>query len=500
MKTAILSPINHNTLLPEHCSGYRYSKVKRLLILGVLLVTAAQTFAESGKELAVLPTRPVIIKKGTIDLDLCETTPFVFKGKVYRMEWHRPKDFINGTGKIRIMDRNTQTEVSHFGSKHRFPCAFVEGDTVYVIGTTEDHGWCGSTLTLFTSKDLINWNEQVAYHNPEFRLCNTSICKAGDRYVMSIELVVGGGYIGRFLESKDLIHWTLTPPECGIGCTSVHLLRWHNGWFYVFTTAAGHAKGHVLSLYRSRDLKSWEATPFNPVMSASEEDKLALNPRLTEAERAAIAKNGNSNNSDIDFCEFGGKLVINYCWGTQGGPGHEYIAEAEFAGTMAQFLTGWFPDAWTGIDLSQPPSTFLRHRADYGRVLSATGATVTISSGNTNALAQLLSGSCPSGFAFHTGNEANPWVTIDLGREASITGVLVRNRTDCCQERAENLRLQVSSDNQNWKEVWKAASIEPRWEIPLLGQDVKARYLRLDARPATPTPFHLQHVEVWGKD
>jgi hypothetical protein len=86
------------------------------------------------------------------------------------------------------------------------------------------------------------------------------------------------------------------------------------------------------------------ASPFNPVMFASEGDKLILNPLLMEQERSEVAKNGDSNNSDIDFCEFKGRLIINYCWGTQGqGGGHEYIAEAEYAGTEAQFLQGWFP-------------------------------------------------------------------------------------------------------------------------------------------------------------
>jgi len=42
------------------------------------------------------------------------------------------------------------------------------------------------------------------------------------------------------------------------------------------------------------------------------------------------------------FCEFNGKIIINYCWGNQ--VGTEFIAEAEYAGAAAQFLSGWFPD------------------------------------------------------------------------------------------------------------------------------------------------------------
>jgi alpha-L-fucosidase len=305
-----------------------------------------------AEPVSVLPQRPVITKTGTLGLDLCESTPFVFQGKVYRLEWFR-----NGSY-LRIMDRDTHKEVSRFGQHHRFPCAYVKGDTVYVIGTKEDRGWFGNTLTLFTSKDLLHWDEQVAFQDKDYGICNTSVCKADGRFVMSIEVnrdskesLNGSFFSGRFLESKDGIHWTPTRPDCRIGfdgnTKSPHLLRWHDGWFYLFSTVGGYPTGYVLLLERSRDLKTWEASPFNPVMAASPEDKLVLNPLLTEQERSEIAKNGDSNNSDIDFCEFNGKLIINYCWGTQGGPGHEYLAEAEYAGTEAQFLTGWFPTVKT---------------------------------------------------------------------------------------------------------------------------------------------------------
>jgi hypothetical protein len=78
-------------------------------------------------------------------------------------------------------------------------------------------------------------------------------------------------------------------------------------------------------------------------MFPEEADKRIANPKLTEEQRAKIAKARNCDNSDIDFCEHDGKLVINYCWGNQ--VGTEFIAEAEYAGTAAQFLTGWFPSS-----------------------------------------------------------------------------------------------------------------------------------------------------------
>ena len=48
--------------------------------------------------------------------------------------------------------------------------------------------------------------------------------------------------------------------------------------------------------------------------------------RLIDAERQRIAEAVNINNSDIDFCEFEGRVIINYSWGSQ--KGVEHLAEA----------------------------------------------------------------------------------------------------------------------------------------------------------------------------
>ena len=65
------------------------------------------------------------------------------------------------------------------------------------------------------------------------------------------------------------------------------------------------------------NLIKWETSPLNPVLAASPEDKQIANPRLTPEQCNRIAKATNVNNSDIDFCEFNGRLIINYSWGNQ---------------------------------------------------------------------------------------------------------------------------------------------------------------------------------------
>ena len=147
----------------------------------------------------------------------------------------------------------------------------------------------------------------------------------------------------------------------------------------------------------------------------------------------------------------------------------------------------------------------------YGRLVS-TGAAVTVSSqyaGVESRPGALVDPASTGPFAFHTTEEANPWVRIDLGRAVDVTGVRICNRTDAGragQERAAGLRLSVSIDGSAWQEVWTAESVEPVWEVQVTdyraGAHVPgraARYLRLELRPAKPEYFHLRKVEVWGK-
>ncbi len=93
---------------------------------------------------------------------------------------------------------------------------------------------------------------------------------------------------------------------------------------------------------RSKDLVNWEVSPLNPVLKASTDDKIILNKSLSEDFLRKIDGAENLNNSDIDFCEYNGKLIINYSWGNQHGT--EFLAEASYAGTIEQFLKGWFPE------------------------------------------------------------------------------------------------------------------------------------------------------------
>src|SRR5271155_1070114 len=89
------------------------------------------------------PKRPTIKKLGTIDLLMVETTPVVFKDRLYRFEYVRDNYHANKTGAsfFRFIDVVTGKPTPAFAKGKHLGCAFVEGDTVYAFGLDK---WAGS--------------------------------------------------------------------------------------------------------------------------------------------------------------------------------------------------------------------------------------------------------------------------------------------------------------------------------------------------------------------
>jgi hypothetical protein len=294
---------------------------------------------------------PLIQKLGTIDCDLVETTPIVFKGKLYRFEYVRKKYEPNKSGDsyFRFIEHESGKATPGFAEGYHLGSAFVENDTVFVTGVDI---WNGERIQMFASTDLKDWIEWTVLELPGYGIFNTSMCKAGDNYVLMYELgkpknEVGERFTARFAVSKDLRNWEITPPQCNftkLRYSAPHCLRFLDGYYYCFYVEAlkynnqNHYETYVV---RSKDLINWESSPLNPVMKCSEDDKLIANPNLTTEQREHIAGAVNVNNSDIDFCEFNRRVIINYAWGNQ--QGTEFLAEAFYEGTMEEFILAWFP-------------------------------------------------------------------------------------------------------------------------------------------------------------
>jgi hypothetical protein len=124
--------------------------------------------------------KPAIKKLGTIDLLMVETTPVVFKDRLYRFEYVRDNYPANKTGAsyFRFIDVATGKATPAFANGQHLGCAFVQGDVVYAFSVNK---WGGSKITVFRSKDMKKWEEQLALHLPGWELFNTTVCKADGR-------------------------------------------------------------------------------------------------------------------------------------------------------------------------------------------------------------------------------------------------------------------------------------------------------------------------------
>ncbi len=95
-------------------------------------------------------------------------------------------------------------------------------------------------------------------------------------------------------------------------------------------------------------------------------------------------------------------------------------------------------------------------------------------------------------YFFHTQEEPNPWLELDLQRRERISGVRVINRRDCCAERAVPLVVELSSDHETWREVARRDEPFASWRASFAPQE--ARWVRL--RVARRSLLHLSDVRV----
>jgi hypothetical protein len=106
----------------------------------------------------------------------------------------------------------------------------------------------------------------------------------------------------------------------------------------------------------------------------------------------------------------------------------------------------------------------------------------------------LVNGTIEPSVAFATKDEADPWITIDLGSAARVSEVTLVNSIDH-QDDALPIRIETSADGAAWDPAGLAtAHFTP--EAPAVVSFTKrsARFVRLHARPGGA--FYLNEVEV----
>lgn len=314
----------------------------------VLLVWTLQ-FSAAGLAEGGTTARPLTIQKlGTIECDMAECTPVVFGGRIKLVEYVRENyqhrlASLSGKTYFRVVDLNSGDISPPFAVGYHLCCAMIAGDTLYVFGVSS---WGAEAVHSFHSTDLVHWTNDIAINLPHWGVFNTSVCKAAGRYIMAIEIdrppdEAGMPFTIRFAESKDLVHWLLTPRDCVFSkdrytaCPTIRYLE--DGQFYVVYLEQEPGPRYRTYVARSRDLVHWEVAKNAPILSPSDDDrKLAPRAKFTETEKHRIATAVDINNSDVDFCEFQGRVLITYSWGNQ--QGIEHLALASYSGTVAQFL------------------------------------------------------------------------------------------------------------------------------------------------------------------
>jgi hypothetical protein len=63
---------------------------------------------------------------------------------------------------------------------------------------------------------------------------------------------------------------------------------------------------------------------------------------------------------------------------------------------------------------------------------------------------------------FHTTAQDHPWVRIDLPRQARVREIRIKNRTDCCAERALPLNIEVP-DGDGWRLICQRRAPFSTW-------------------------------------
>jgi hypothetical protein len=130
----------------------------------------------------------------------------------------------------------------------------------------------------------------------------------------------------------------------------------------------------------------------------------------------------------------------------------------------------------------------------------ARGKSVLVSSqlANTPDPSQVVDGSRRGHFGVHTDRDDPPWIEIDLGAVYHLSRAVIVNRGDGHFDATVPLALQLSVDDQTWKEVamrQEAFTHWDPWRVRLQGEP--ARFVRV-IKPQAGY-IVLNEIEIYGR-
>lgn len=303
--------------------------IRLYIYLCLLSFCAAPSHAQKTK-------RPELFKLPLAfprEKDPMENTPVIFDSSLLLVVNYRPggADAKGKDAYLYITDLQTGSEVARFGSGHSFVSALVEGNELNVFALEfSDFGrkMNSNGIDRFFTTDLKNWKtEKVILPEGDEHLFNSSVCRDDQGFLMAYESDKPVQFCFKFARSKDLSKWEKIPGLVYAGqgkeYSACPVIRYFAPYYYVIylhAPVSGH-NGWISYLSRSRDLVTWELSPFNPVLEAETWE--------------------GKNASDVDLLEYEGRTYFYYATGDQ--ETWSTIRMAMYDGTMKNFFENNFP-------------------------------------------------------------------------------------------------------------------------------------------------------------
>jgi hypothetical protein len=280
----------------------------------------------------LLPPTPPLPPRAALHIDqpnlgdICEASPVVWQDRLALMKCIRPA---SGGAKsdyfLTLEDAQTGKPLARFAEGYSLASGFVHDGTFYAFASRfSPQSW--NDVTLFKSKDLKDWQQKVVVQQEREHLFNSSVCATENGFLMAYESddPQYPAFTIKFAQSNDLETWTKLPDallgkDRYTACPSV---RQAGGYYYVLYTEHRQPRWFFETyLARSKDLKNWELSPANPILSPGADDGIDA--------------------SDPDVVEFQGKTYVYYSVGDQ--RTWSKLKRAVFPGPLAEFFSTFYP-------------------------------------------------------------------------------------------------------------------------------------------------------------
>lgn len=258
--------------------------------------------------------------------EMCEVAPFEWKGRLCLVHCERPGS--GGTPKdyyMSLRDAKTGKEIGRCGEGYGLASALVHDGKLYVFASKwVDGSW--RNVTVFYSSDLKDWKSAQVLEGSKEGVYNTSVCKGREGFVMAYETddPAYPPFTIKFARSKDLLHWTKLP-EATFGTnryTACPCIRYAGGYYYVLYLEQRTPRWFFETyITRSKDLRNWELSSANPVLTPEDTDE-------------------GINASDPDLIEFDGKTHLYFAVGDQ--LKWMNIKSVTYPGSLAKFLASFY--------------------------------------------------------------------------------------------------------------------------------------------------------------